>query len=345
MERPELAVVPLRIDPVYLYVRYKACENVSIHIRPKESVWPMRYKLIVNPTSGRGSAEEAIPNLEHFFMDRELSFDLVRTTAPEHAIELARKAAEEGYEVIVAAGGDGTANEVLNGIMLAKKAGKPTPILGVIAIGRGNDFAFGFGISPGLEAGCEILARGNRQAIDVGLVKGGNFPEGRYFGNGVGIGFDAMVGFEALKMKRLQGFLSYLVAALKTIFLYYKAPLVQLEYGNQVIELHALMVSIMNGRRMGGGFMMAPEASIDDGLFDLCVAEQVSKLGVLALIPKFMAGTQAAQNSIRTDRTAEIRVTALEGSLPAHADGETLCTAGEQLSIQLLPAQMEIFTQ
>lgn len=304
----------------------------------------MRYKLIVNPTSGRGTAEAAIPMLEQFFLDRNLSFDLERTQAPEHAIALAKQAAEEGYDVVVTAGGDGTANEVLNGLMQAKEAGSPVPILALIAIGRGNDFAFGCGVPAGLEAGCEILARGHRQKIDIGLVKGGLFPQGRYFGNGVGIGFDAVVGFEASKMKHLRGFISYLVAALKTIFLYYKAPLVKLEYNNQAIELNALMVSVMNGRRMGGGFMMAPDAGIDDGLFDLCIAEQISKLGVLALIPKFMAGTQSAQPSIRTARTSEIRIRALVGTLPAHADGETLCTGGDELNVQLLPAQIEIFT-
>jgi diacylglycerol kinase family enzyme len=117
-----------------------------------------------------------------------------------------------------------------------------------------------------------------------------------------------------------------------------------LEYGDTVTELNALMVSIMNGRRMGGGFMMAPESEIADALLDLCIAEQVSKLGVLALIPKFMAGTQASQPSIQTDRTTEIRVTAIKGSLPAHADGETLCTEGDQLTIQLRPAQIEIYS-
>jgi diacylglycerol kinase (ATP) len=304
----------------------------------------MRYKLIVNPISGRGTAKDAIPALEQYFSGRSLEYELVRTEAPEHAIELTRAAAEDGFDVVIAAGGDGTANEVLNGLMQGKTARIATPVFGIIAIGRGNDFAYGCGIPAGLDVGCDIIAKGKRRVMDVGLVKGGLYPQGRYFGNGVGIGFDAVVGFEALKMKRLQGFLSYLVAALKTIFLYYQAPLVRLEYGDSEIQLRALMVSIMNGRRMGGGFMMAPEADIDDAHFDLCIAEQVSKFGVLALIPKFIAGTQASHPKIRTDRTAVIQVTALEGSLPAHADGETLCTEGESLSLQLLPAQLEIFS-
>lgn len=302
----------------------------------------MRYLLIVNPTSGRGTAEAAIPLLEDYFSTRNLSYSLVRTQAPEHAVELARAGAEEGFDVVVAAGGDGTANEVLNGLMQAKSKGHAA-MMGHLAIGRGNDFAFGCGIPPGLEAGCELISDGSFKSIDVGIVRGGLYPDGRYFGNGVGIGFDAVVGFEALKMKRLQGFLSYLIAALKTIFLYYQAPLVRIEYGEKVIELNALMISIMNGRRMGGGFMMAPESAIDDALLDLCIAQQVSKVGVLALIPKFMAGTQASQPSIQTDRTEEIRVTAIEGSLPAHADGETLCIEGDALTIRLLPAQIDIF--
>ncbi|MCK5634684.1 MAG: diacylglycerol kinase family lipid kinase [Anaerolineales bacterium] len=301
-----------------------------------------KYKIIVNPTSGRGTAADAIPLLDQFMREHGLEFDRVLTEKPEHAVELAKQAALDGFDVVVVAGGDGTANEVINGLMLAKQAGADGIALGVIAIGRGNDFAFGVNVPQGLEEGCRVLLEDFRTSMDVGLVKGGLYPEGRYFGNGVGIGFDAVVGFEALKMTRLHGFLSYIVAAIKTIFLYYQAPLVRIEFNGQTMEKYALMVSIMNGRRMGGGFMMAPEAGIDDGLLDLCIAEQVSRPKIFALIPRFMQGTQAAQPSIQTGRTNSILVTALEGSLPAHADGETLCTEGQQLHMEILPRQIEI---
>ena len=304
-----------------------------------------KYKIIVNPTSGRGTAAEAVPDLDRFLREHNMDFDLVLTERPEHAVELAEQAALDGFDVVVVAGGDGTANEVLNGLMLAKQAGADGVALGMIAIGRGNDFAFGVNVPQGLEEGCRVLLEDFRSSMDVGLVTGGLYPEGRYFGNGVGIGFDAVVGFEALKMTRLQGFLSYIVAAVKTIFLYYKAPLVRIEFDGKTEEKYALMVSIMNGRRMGGGFMMAPESGIDDGLLDLCIAEQVSKARIFALIPRFMAGTQASQPSIQTGRTRSIVVTALEGSLPAHADGETLCTEGEQLNVEILPRQIEIICQ
>lgn len=304
-----------------------------------------QYKIIVNPTAGRGTAGDAVPDLERFLREHNMEFDLVLTERPEHAVELAKQAALDGFDVVVVAGGDGTANEVINGLMLAKKAGAEGVAVGVIAIGRGNDFAFGVNVPPGLEEGCRVLVEDFRTSMDVGLVMGGLYPEGRYFGNGVGIGFDAVVGFEALKMTRLHGFLSYIVAAIKTIFLYYQAPLVRIEFDGQTMDKYTLMVSIMNGRRMGGGFMMAPEADIDDGLLDLCIAEQVSKARIFALIPRFMAGTQASQPSIQTGRTRSIVVTALEGSLPAHADGETLCTEGQQLKMEILPRQIEIICQ
>jgi YegS/Rv2252/BmrU family lipid kinase len=304
-----------------------------------------KYKIILNPTSGRGTAEEAVPDLDRFLREHNMDFDLVLTERPEHAIELAKQAALDGFDVVVVAGGDGTANEVINGLMLAKQAGADGVAMGVIAIGRGNDFAFGVKVPPGLDEGCRVLVEDFRTSMDVGLVTGGLYPDGRYFGNGVGIGFDAVVGFEALKMTRLHGFFSYIVAAIKTIFLYYQAPLVRIEFDGQTMDKYTLMVSIMNGRRMGGGFMMAPESAIDDGLLDLCIAEQVSKARIFALIPRFMAGTQASQPSIQTGRTRNIVITALEGSLPAHADGETLCTEGEQLSVEILPRQIEIICQ
>ena len=303
-----------------------------------------RYQIIVNPAAGRGEAGKAIPEIKRTLESLGLEFDLVRTERPWHAAELAERAAAAGYEVVVAVGGDGTANEVLNGLMLAKGKSGKTAAMGVVGIGRGNDFAFGVGVERGVEVGCRILAKDNRLTMDVGRVVGGLFPQGRYFGNGVGIGFDAVVGFVALKMKRLHGFPSYIVAALKTIFLYYRAPQVRIEHDGGTIDQASLMVSIMNGRRMGGGFYMAPKAKIDDGLFDLCIASQVSRPRIFALIPKFMKGSQEGHPAITTGRTRRIKVTAVEGVLPAHADGETLCTDGKELSIEILPRAIDVIS-
>ena len=307
-----------------------------------------KYKIIANPVAGRGAGDQAIPYIKDTLSAYGVDFDLVRTERPWHAAELAQEAAATSeYDVVVAAGGDGTANEVLNGLMQSTvdSPANETCAMGILCVGRGNDFAYGVGIPTELESGCRTLAQGHRRPIDVGRVIGGRYPEGRYFGNGVGIGFDAVVGFVAAKMTRLHGFPSYVVAALKTMFLYYKAPLLTVEYGDQTITQPSLMVSIMNGQRMGGGFMMAPEGKPDDGLFNLCIARQVGRARILGLISHFMRGTQATQEPITIGQAERVVVTAVEGTLPAHADGETLCTQGQRLEMQLLPRQIEIVSQ
>jgi YegS/Rv2252/BmrU family lipid kinase len=301
--------------------------------------------VIINPVAGRGAGDRALPQIEQLLHKHHLDFDVVRTEYPQHAITLTQEAVAAGYEIVVAVGGDGTVNEVINGLMRSKINGDGTAALGVLCVGRGNDFAYGVNIPTELPDACRVLADGHRRIIDVGHVVGGRYPEGRYFGNGVGIGFDAVVGFEALKLKRLSGFPSYIVAALKTIFLYYQAPLVELAYDEGTLTLPALLVSVMNGRRMGGGFYMAPQGQPDDGQFDLCIAREVSRPGIFRLIPHFMRGTQHTQKEIRMHQTRRIVITAQQGTLPAHADGETLCVEGQRLALELLPRQIEIIHQ
>ncbi len=307
----------------------------------------LKHKIILNPISGRGFAERARPQIEKTLHELSVDFDLVCSERPWHAAELAEQAAREGYAVVVAAGGDGTANEVLNGLMRAagaadRAADAPGPALGLLGIGRGNDFAYGLGVPGGVEAGCRILAQGERRRMDVGWVAGGLYPQGRYFGNGVGIGFDAVVGFEAVKLAPLSGFASYIVAALKTIFLYELAPKVHLEYNGQAVTQPSLMVSVMNGRRLGGGFYTAPEARTGDGVFDVCIAGEASQWHVLQLLLSFMKGTQVGDPVIRYERTARIAVSSLDRGLPAHLDGETLCVDGQRLEIELRPAALEV---
>lgn len=304
----------------------------------------IRYYVIVNPISGRGTGEKAYPLIEQQLKLLNLDFEMVRTNAPGHAMQLAGAAAASGWDAVVAVGGDGTVNEVLNGLVRASLSGAGRVALGLISVGRGNDFGCGAGVPVDLEVACAALATNHRHLIDIGYVHGGDYPEGRYFGNGVGIGFDAVVGFEALKLKLLRGFPSYIVAALKTIYLYSRAPKMRLEFNGESITQPCLMVSVMNGRRMGGGFWMAPESKIDDGLFDLCIAGDIKQAAILGVILRFLKGTQAKHPAIRMVRTNHLTVTAIQGSLPAHADGETLCTAGDWLEVQVLPGMLEMIT-
>jgi len=302
----------------------------------------MKYFVIVNPIAGRGLGEKSVPAIEERLRKAGVEYKLVRTERPWHAADLAEQAAREQYHVVISASGDGTFNEVLNGLMRARKAGFNHAALGVIAIGTGNDFAGGVGIPDDFEKSMDALLSDKRKKIDIGLVRGGDYPEGRYFGNGIGIGFDAAVGFAALQLRFLRGLPAYLVGAIQTVFFYYKPPRLRIEMDGQVIEQHSLMVSIMNGKRMGGGFRMTPNSLPDDGLLDLCIAETAGKLRIFQLIGLFIQGTQEGQPEIKMRRARQIVVTSLEGSFPAHADGETLCVAGSKLTVNLNPGELEV---
>jgi diacylglycerol kinase (ATP) len=302
-----------------------------------------KYRIILNPTAGKGAGKRLHAEIEEKLKKLGLDFTIVQTDYPGHGIELAGQAVAEKYDVVVAVGGDGTSNEVINGLMLAKRAGVGKAAMAVLPIGRGNDFAYSMRIPTDWEKAADLLVNDPRQPLDIGFVVGELYPDGRYFGNGIGIGFDAVVGFVAAKTK-LTGMMAYLMAALKTIYIYYKAPTVKLEMDDKTITVKALMVSIMNGRRMGGAFFMAPESRSDDGQFDLCVVSQVSRSEIFKLIPRFMKGSQAGHPAVQFVRTRKLVASAVEGTLPAHADGETLCTEGHHLDIELLPGQFELIT-
>ena len=299
-------------------------------------------KIIYNPVAGHGSAGKILPKVESLLRERAFAYDLVLTERPGHAQVLSQEAAEEGRPLVIAAGGDGTVNETINGLMQARVNGNGRPAFGVLPVGRGNDFAFGAGIPGELDQACDTLVNGWRCPIDIGRVSGGDYPEGRYFGNGIGLGFDTVVGFEAAKIRWLPGAATYLAALIKTIFLYARAPVYEIIFDETTVRQPFLMVSVMNGRRMGGAFLMAPDGNNGDGILDLCLAGQVSQIRIVPLAITFIKGTQGLHPAIRQTQARKVSIRAIQGSIPAHADGETLCTAGQSLTVELFPGALDV---
>jgi YegS/Rv2252/BmrU family lipid kinase len=296
-------------------------------------------KVILNPTAGRGYGARAEPELRRWLNAEGVDFDLVRTEGPWHAAELAKCAADDGFQTIVGAGGDGTANEVINGLMTASQNGA-TQRMGVVPAGSGSDFASGIGLPLDLREACRRIACEQVKTIDLGRV---TIPgeEPRYFGNVVGVGFDGAVVIETLKMKRLRGLPLYLLAVLKTIFLNFEPPLMTISYNGQQMELPATLVSVANGPREGGGFVIAPNARPDDGLLDLCIAREVSRLTMLRLLPHFLRGTHTDLDPITMDQTEAVTISSPDG-LVAHIDGEVLCTDAPQIRCEILPDVLEV---
>ena len=216
---------------------------------------------------------------------------------------------------------------------------------GVLPIGRGNDFTFGVGIPHDLTESMRLLLDGNFYPIDVGLITGGDFPKGRYFGNGVGIGFDAIIGLEAAKMKHFHGAASYIIAALKTLVMLPKAPTIEISYKDRKQILTPALISIMNGKRMGGAFFMAPDGDMSDGLLNLALTQQGTRISLLKAMMLYMKGEQSKHHGTFTDSAEKFSLKALSGSMTAHADGETICIAGTVLKVQIIPSALQIITR
>jgi YegS/Rv2252/BmrU family lipid kinase len=298
-----------------------------------------RIKVILNPAAGRGYAAEVAPKVRQCLEEEGVDFDMVTTAGPWHAAELARRAADDGFDTIVGAGGDGTANEVINGLMAASENGAKSRV-GIIPAGSGSDLASGIGLPLDVREACHRVACDRGKKIDLGRV---TIPgqEPRYFGNIVGIGFDGTVVLETLKMRRLRGLPLYLLAVLKTIFLNFHAPLMTIEYDGQRTEMRATMVAIANGPREGGGFLVAPDARADDGLFDVCIADKVSQLTLLRLLPHFLRGTHTRLKQVTMVETEAITVSSPDG-LVAHIDGEVLSTDASRITCEILPGALEV---
>jgi len=299
-----------------------------------------KYLIILNPTAGKGAAAGKLPIIHDFLGDKEVEYEIIYTDKVGHAAEIAEEHAQDEETAIIAAGGDGTCNEVINGLMKGK--GDTTPTFGVLPLGRGNDFSYGGHVPAILNEALEIMVEGKTSPLDVGQIIGGFYPEGRYFGNGIGAGFDTVVGLEAAKMKNVKDELAYVFGTAKTLIKFSDSPELEITYNGQTTSLRAIQISIMNGNRMGGLFYMAPEAVNNDGLLDLCMVAHKNRRQLIKTIIHYTKGTQKGLPGITIDKAESFKLKALKGGMVVHADGETICTEGKELEINCIPNPIKI---
>lgn len=300
----------------------------------------MRTKLVVNPAADRGRTGERVSLVSETLRGFNIEHDLVQTEAPGQAIELARQAAAEGYDLVVAVGGDGTCNEVMTGLLAAAEAGRPA-MMGVIPMGSGNDFAYALGIPNDLAGACAVLTRGRERVVDVGRVTVDGQP--RFFTNGVGLGLDGEVAIETRKVRRLYGFALYLWSALRVIGFGRWPYQVDFSLNGEQYRQPVTLFAVGNGPRAGGGFFLTPFAKPDDGLLDICYAGPKSKLGLLNLLPKATKGTHIHDAAVTLATSTHIKIVAEEG-IPGHIDGEILCTAGKDFVFEIIPQALRVWS-
>jgi YegS/Rv2252/BmrU family lipid kinase len=309
--------------------------NLTSH---KEYIVMDTAKLICNPTAGRGRAGRLLPSVCAFLQSQGVKTDLALTKAGREATTLAAAAIGAGFPLVIAMGGDGTIQEVGEGMVNARpKHNRPVDAtrLGVIPVGTGNDFAKMLAPTLDWRAACTRIAKGQTRHVDVGRVNG------HLFLNNVGIGFDAQVGIEAQKVRWLRGQAVYLAALVRNLLLSYRTPHVHVTLDEIEIKQAITLLTIGNGRCSGGGFWLTPQAEIDDGLFDICLVQGLSKLQILGFVPSAMRGTHITAEPVHMSRTRRLTITSGE-PLPVHADGEILYTDAHELTVELLPAALAV---
>lgn len=295
-------------------------------------------KVIANPLAGRGRGLRTIPRASELLARAGVKFSLAQTQYSGHAVELARDAVRAGFNTVVALGGDGTVHEVVNG-MCADMGSDPNPgevvKLGVIPAGSGNDFAYAVGLPPDFRTAVSRLIDGHTRLVDMGRING------RFFAYGVGIGFDAEVNIESRKIKRLRGMLLYLIALLRVMILHHRSYQVEINYDDGHLEQQAMMVSVANGRRYAGAFLVTPDARIDDGLLNLCVISPVNRLQMVRLLPLVLKGAHTHLKEVKMYSAREVVVKS-RMPLVSHVDGEIFGLDERRYEFSLLPQRLRV---
>jgi diacylglycerol kinase (ATP) len=293
----------------------------------------MTAKVIVNPYAGRWKAKRAIPHIEHACRSIGLDHELVVTEGPNHGIELAREAARAGFSPVVAAGGDGSVSEVMNGLMQAADEGVAGP-LGIIPLGSADDLADMLGLEKEVEAACRAIQEGHTRTIDVGCVNG------RYFDNNSAVGLEPKVTITQAAIRRIEGTPRYVVAALKAIASY-KPWDARLVWDDGEYEGPIVLASVGNTRRTGGIFYMTPRAEPDDGHLDLVFAERMGKLRLLRLLPTTFDGSHVERPGITYVRTTHLSIDC-DPPTPIQADGEVFERSATHIGYSILPHRLQV---
>lgn len=292
----------------------------------------MKHLFIVNPAAGKGKTLELIPHIEEIFKNSSQEHFIEITKEAGHAAQIAKQYSSLGDYRIYSVGGDGTLNEVLNGM-----AGSSCS-LAVIPTGTGNDFVkniYKFNEDVNLVELLRKTIKGTEKNIDIGKINN------RFFLNISSAGFDAEVVKHSINFKKLPligGKTAYILGILKTVFRYNSHRLTIDIDGKSFIE-DVLLIAVANGKYYGGGMMVAPQADISDGAFNICVIRKVNKLKILALFPRLIKGTHENIKEVSFYSGACVRISCNK-EIAFNIDGELL--AGKEAFFELLSSSLKI---
>lgn len=301
-----------------------------------------KWLTIVNPVSGANKNQKVSRKIISHLINQGFDLEIKLTYDRGSAIEISKAGVEAGFKNIIVIGGDGTLNEVVNGVMLQTATPSNTINIGMFSLGTGNDFIRTLNIPKDYEAATDVLMQGKVKTIDVGKVNYflNNEPQSRYFINVLGMAFDGAVTDSANSTKGAIGKLTYLKSVVATLFKYVptkvKVVVDDKEIANEII----FCINIGNCKYSGGGMRMVPDAIPDDGLFDITLLKPLPTFTALSNLYRLFNGTIDQLKQAITLRGKKIMVYS-EPAICAEAEGEFLGWSSFEVSI--LPKTINIF--
>ncbi|SET71951.1 lipid kinase, YegS/Rv2252/BmrU family [Natronincola peptidivorans] len=287
----------------------------------------MSYLFIINPIAGKNKGAKILPIIKEVLDKRKVAYELIETTKAGEAEKIAKEAVSKKHAVIVAVGGDGTIHEVLNGMIGSNKA------LGIIPAGTGNDLSRTLKLPENPESALELILEGKTKKIDLGKIGE------KHFINFASVGLDAVIASEANNIKRwIAGKGAYILAALKGISTF-KSRKVQFVIDDKIMLEEVMMITVCNGVFYGGGMKVAPEADLEDGLFDVYVIKAMNKLKLLLLFPTIYMGKHVKYQEVSFYRAKTVTIFS-DKQIQINADGEII--ENKPLVFEILHRSLEI---
>ncbi len=288
-----------------------------------------RATLLVNPIAGGGKCRKKYRAVAQTLRKAGVVCDVVTSQYPGQITRISSELAGRGHETVIACGGDGTVNEVINGI-----AGTMT-VLGIMPLGTANDFAVNMGTSKDINLACEIIKERRTKKIDLVRVNGDKF----FAGTGC-LGFDAEIAAFASKRRkeRSNAFLLHLLGGMLK-FVSYKPKTVELRFNGTRYFGKILLVAFGNIRSYGRGILIAPGAVPDDSSLDICVVEPMPRWKILSVFPSVYKGAHVNNKEVTVYRTGSVHVQSL-GPMELYADGDFMTTTPFRLEV--MPAYLNV---
>lgn len=300
----------------------------------------MPAMVILNPNADLGNGIKYLEPIQKALQPLE-GVDFVLTQGTGHARKLAEEAIREGYDTLIAAGGDGTINEIVNGMMAA---GAEDVKLGIIPLGTGNDFAHALGISKDVKTAVATIIEGRTRMADIALVED---DKGRrqYFANNMGAGFDANVVIRTAAITKLHGFPKYLAGVLTALARDFRPINLHVRYDDEEVADQKVFFLYMGiGPRGGGGFLLTPDATHDDDLVDSCTTSTLGRFKALTLINSARKGTHIHTPYVTMRKNKQIVIHS-DDPMPVQVDGEIYAYLEDDihhLMITSIPAALEV---